>query len=49
VAQRSGLTKDAIQTGVLTATPFYEGDRKRHARAYLVQGQVPLKVQDFSK
>src|SRR5437763_4586582 len=49
VAQRNGLTKDAIQTGVLTVTPFDEGDRKRHARAYLVQGQVTLKVQDFSK
>jgi len=49
VAQRNGLTKDAIQTGVLTVTPFYQGDRKRRARAYLVQGQVRLKVQDFSK
>ena len=49
VAQRNGLTKDAIQTGVLTVTPFYEGDRKRRARAYLVQGEVTLKVQDFSK
>jgi uncharacterized protein YggE len=49
VAQRNVLTKDAIQTGVLTVTPFYEGDRKRHARAYLVQGQVTLKVQDFSR
>lgn len=49
VAQRNGLAKDAIQTGVLTLTPFYEGDRKRRARAYLVQGQVTLKVQDFSK
>ena len=49
VAQRNGLTKDAIQTGALTVNPFYEGDRKRHARAYLVQGQVTLKEQDFSK
>jgi uncharacterized protein len=49
VAQRNGLTKDSIQTGILTVTPFYEGDRKRRARAYLVQGQVTLKVQDFSK
>ncbi len=49
VAQHNGLTKDAIQTGVLTVTPFYEGDRKRRARAYLVQGRVTLKVQDFSK
>lgn len=49
VAQRNGLAKDAIQTGVLTVSPFYEGDRKRRARAYLVQGEVTLKVQDFSK
>src|SRR5689334_6838819 len=49
VAQRNGLAKDAIQTGVLTVTPFYEGDRKKRARAYRVQGHVVLKVQDFSK
>ena len=29
VAQRNGLAKDAIQTGVLAVTPFYEGDRKK--------------------
>src|SRR5207237_6585671 len=49
VAQRNGLAKEAIQTGVLTVTPYYEGDRKRRARSYLVQGQITLKVQDFSK
>lgn len=49
VAERNGLAKDAIQTGVLTVTPFYEGDRKRRARAYRVQGHVVLRVQDFSK
>jgi uncharacterized protein YggE len=49
VAQRNGLTKDAVQTGVLTVTPYYEGDRKRRARSYLVQGQITLKVPDFSK
>ncbi|HEY1525649.1 MAG TPA: SIMPL domain-containing protein [Candidatus Angelobacter sp.] len=49
VAERNGLGKDAIQTGVLTVTPFYEGDRKKRARAYRVQGHVVLKVQDFSK
>src|ERR1051326_7294519 len=27
VAERNGLSKDAIQTGVLTVTPFYSGDR----------------------
>lgn len=49
VAQRNGLAKEAIQTGVLTVTPFYEGDRKRRARAYRVQGHVVLKIQDFAK
>jgi uncharacterized protein YggE len=49
VAQRNGLAKEAIQTGVLTVTPFYEGDRKKRARAYRVQGHVILKIQDFAK
>lgn len=49
VAERNGLNKDAIQTGVLTVTPFYKGDRNHKARAYLVEGHVTLKVQDFSK
>lgn len=49
VAEKNGLSKEAIHTGVLTVTPFYEGDRKRRARAYRVQGQVVLRVADFSK
>ena len=49
VAERNGLSKDAIHTGVLTVTPFYEGGRKQKARSYRVQGLVVLKVQDFSK
>lgn len=49
VAERNGLNKDAIQTGVLTVTPFYSGDRNRKARAYRVEGHVVLKVQDFAK
>lgn len=49
VAQRNGLGPEAIHTGVLTVTPFYEGGQKRRARAYRVQGLVVLKVQDFSK
>jgi uncharacterized protein len=49
VAERNGIRKDAIETGVLTVTPFYEGDRKKRARAYRVQGYVVVKVQDFSK
>lgn len=49
VAARNGLGKEAIHTGVLTVTPFYEGGRKQRARSYRVQGLVVLKVQDFSK
>jgi uncharacterized protein YggE len=49
VAERNGLSKDAIHTGVLTVTPLYEGSRKQKARSYRVQGLVVLKVQDFSK
>lgn len=49
VGEKNGLPKDAIETGVLTVTPFYEGDRKKKARAYRVQGHVVLKVQDFAK
>lgn len=47
VAERNGLAKDSIQTGVLTIAPMY--DRSRKAKAYLVEGHVTLKVQDFSK
>ena len=49
VAERNGLSKDNIQTGVLTVAPFYRGDRNHKARAYRVDGHVTLKVQDFSK
>jgi uncharacterized protein YggE len=49
VAERNGLAKDAIHTGVLTVTPLYESYRNRKARAYRVEGEITLKVQDFSK
>ena len=49
VAERNGLSKDAIHTGVLTVTPFYDGGRTQRARSYRVHGLVVLKVQDFSK
>jgi uncharacterized protein YggE len=49
VAERNGLGKESIHTGVLTVTPYYEGDRKQRARSYQVKGEVVLKVQDFSK
>lgn len=49
VAEKNGLSKDAIQTGILTITPFYEGSRNRRARSFRVEGHVVLKIQDFSK
>jgi uncharacterized protein len=49
LANRNGLKKEEIETGVLTITPFYEGDRKKRAKSYRVQGQIKLKVKDFAK
>jgi uncharacterized protein len=49
IAQRNGLVKDEIRSGVLTVSPIYEGDRKKRARSYYVQGQEVLKVHDFAK
>jgi uncharacterized protein YggE len=49
VAEKNGLSKDVVQTGVLTVTPFYGGERTRKVRSYRVQGHVVLRVQDFAK
>jgi uncharacterized protein YggE len=49
IAQRNGLSRDDIRSGVLTVSPIYEGDRKKRARSYYVQGQEVLKVRDFAK
>lgn len=49
LAERNGLKREDISTGVLTVLPLYEGDRKRKTRAYLVQGRVVLHVRDFSR
>jgi len=49
LANQNGLKKEDATTGVLTVTPVYEGDRKKRARSYYVQGNVVLKIRDFSK
>ena len=49
LADRSGLKKEDVSAGVLTVTPFYEGDRKKRARSFLVGGRLVLNVRDFSK
>jgi uncharacterized protein YggE len=49
LAERNGLKKEDVSSGVLTVTPYYSGDRKKRTKSFLVQGQVVLKVHDFSK
>jgi uncharacterized protein YggE len=49
IAHGNGLAKDDIRSGVLTVSPIYEGDRKKRARSYYVQGQEVLKVHDFAR
>jgi uncharacterized protein YggE len=49
LAGKNGLSKEDINTGVLTVSPIYEGDRKKRARSYNVQGQIVLRIHDFSR
>jgi uncharacterized protein len=49
LAEKNGLKKEDISSGALTVTPYYGGDRKKRAKSFLVQGQIALKVRDFSK
>ena len=48
LAEHNKLKKEDVYTGVLTVRPYYEGDRQKRARSYSVQGQIVLKVHDFS-
>lgn len=49
VAQRDGLKKEEISTGVLTLTPSYDLGHNKKPRLYYVHGEIVLKVHDFSK
>jgi uncharacterized protein YggE len=49
LADRNGLKKEDVSTGVFRVTPYYSGDRNRKVRSYSVQGQIVLKIRDFSK
>jgi uncharacterized protein YggE len=46
LAEKNGLGKDDVTLGILTMTPSY--DRKNRAKSYSVNGQITLKVHDFS-
>lgn len=49
IAQKNGLKKEEISTGVLTLTPSYDLDHNKKPRSYYVHGEIDLKVHDFSK
>jgi uncharacterized protein YggE len=49
LAEKNGLSKADIFSGVLLVTPYYEGDRKKRAKSFSVTGQIVLKVRDFTK
>jgi uncharacterized protein YggE len=48
LAQKSGIKKDDVSTGVLTLAPSYERDKKDKAKSYAVRGTLTIKVHDFS-
>jgi len=48
LAASNGLRKEDVSTGVLTVAPMYEGDRKKRARSYFVQGEIVLRLHDFT-
>ncbi len=50
LAEKYGLQKDDVTTGILTVVPSYDNsDRKRKARFYSVDGRVVLRLRDFAK
>jgi hypothetical protein len=49
LAEKNGLKKEDVSSGVLTVRPYYEGDRKKKAKSFYVHGEITLRVRDFSK
>jgi uncharacterized protein YggE len=49
LGSQNGLKREDVTTGVLTVAPVYEGDRKKRARSYYVQGNIVLRIHDFSR
>src|SRR5712692_2214413 len=49
LAEKNGLAKEDLSSGVLTVRPYYDSDKRKRAKYYIVQGQVTMKVRDFSK
>jgi uncharacterized protein YggE len=49
LAEKNGIAKTDIYSGVLFVAPYYEGDRKKRAKSFRVTGQIVIKVRDFTK
>jgi uncharacterized protein YggE len=49
LAEKNGISKSDVYSGVLLVTPYYEGDRKKRAKSFSVTGQIVLKIRDFTK
>jgi len=49
LADKNGIAKTDVNSGVLTVQPYYDNDKRKRAKYYLVQAQVTMKVKDFSK
>jgi uncharacterized protein len=48
LAANNGVKKEDVSTGVLTVAPVYEGDRKKRARSYYVQGRLCSRCATYS-
>ena len=48
LAQKSGIRKEDVSTGVLRVTPSYDRDPNK-AKSYAVRGFLTIKVRDFSQ
>lgn len=49
LAEKNGVGKEELASGVLTVRPYYDSEKRKRAKYYIVQGQVTMKVRDFSK
>jgi uncharacterized protein YggE len=49
LAEKNGVPKADIYSGVLLVAPYYEGDRKKRAKSFRVTGQIVIKIRDFTK
>jgi len=49
LADQNGIKKSDVSAGTLTLSPSYDRDRRGKPKLYYVQGEITLRVHDFSK